>query len=189
MRGREKFSKYYKIILLIYNLTKLLPLKLRMSLLILFRNTTGNIGLVMRYVLLKSVATHIGKNVSIHPTVFLFNVNNLSIGDNVSIHPMCYIDAAGGVRIGNDVSIAHSCTIMSSSHNYDKINMPIKDQGTSLSEVLIKNNVWLGTKVTILSGVIIDSGAIIGANSVVTKSVNTNEIVGGIPARLIKKRV
>lgn len=172
-----------------FYLIKKLPLRTRNRLLILFRNTSGNMGLVIRYVLLKSVATHIGRNVSIHPTVFFFNVNNLSIGDNVSIHPMCYIDAAGCVTIGNDVSIAHSCTIMSSSHNYDEIDRPIKEQGTSLTEVFIKDNVWLGTKVTILSGVTINSGVIVGANSVVTKNVNANEIVGGIPARLIKKRV
>ncbi|RTL14164.1 MAG: acyltransferase, partial [Flavobacteriaceae bacterium] len=46
---------------------------------------------------MKSVASNIGKNVSIYPNVFLYNVNNLIIGDNVSIHPLCYIDAAGGI--------------------------------------------------------------------------------------------
>lgn len=189
MRGREKFDRYYKFILLLLNFTKILPYKVRISLLVWFRNTSGHIGLVIRYVLLKSVASNIGKNVSIYPNVFLYNVNNLIIGDNVSIHPLCYIDAAGGIIIGNNVSIAHSCSIMSTSHNYDEINIPIKDQGISFSEVLIKDNVWLGAKVTVLSGVKIDSGAIVGANSVLTKNVIANDIVAGVPARFIKKRI
>jgi len=188
MRGREKFEKYYKIILILYYMVNYLPKAIRKKILVWFRNTTGNKGLVLRYVLLKSLAKSMGKNVSVHPSVFLFHVENLTIGNNVSLHPMCYIDAAGEIFIGNDVSIANGCTIMSSTHNYEDLNIPIKDQKETLKKVIIYDNVWIGARATILAGINIKSGAIVGANSVVTKETNENEIVAGCPAKVIKNR-
>ena len=55
-------------------------------------------------------------------------------------------------------------------------------------KTIIDNNVWIGCSVTILAGVHVSSGCVIGANSVVTKDVNPDEIVVGNPARVIKKR-
>ena len=55
------------------------------------------------------------------------------------------------------------------------------------AKVKIENNVWIGSDCTILPGVTIDDGAIIGAGSVVTKSVNKNVIVAGNPAKIIRK--
>jgi acetyltransferase-like isoleucine patch superfamily enzyme len=150
--------------------------------------TKGLKGLVLRYALLKTLAVKCGSNVSVHPGVYLLRPEKLSIGDNVSIHPMCYLDAAGGIEIGNDVSIAHAVTIMSTSHNYNKTDIPIKDQDVTPDATYISDNVWIGAKATILSGRRLNPGCVIAANCVVTKDVETNTIVGGVPNKVLKQR-
>jgi acetyltransferase-like isoleucine patch superfamily enzyme len=185
-RGRDKFNKYKSLINMLVKVCMLLPNSSRHKLFLFFRMTNGNIGLLIRYILLKSIAKKCGDNVSIHPHVYIFNPQQLSIGDNVSIHPMCYIDASGGIYIGNDVSIAHAATIMSSTHQYSNLDIPIKDQPVDLLNTEIKDNVWVGAKVTILAGIQVGSGSVLAAGAVITKNVTPNVVVGGVPAIKIK---
>lgn len=187
-RGRDKFQKFKPVISFIVRFYSLFPRSMQTKALIRHRKQTGNLGLVIRYALLKNLAKHVGDNVSIQPDVYLFNIQELSIGDNVSIHPMTYIEAYGGVEIGNDVSIAHNTTIMSVTHNYEDVNSPIKEQGITGLPIRIEDNVWIGAKATILGGNNIGTGVIIGAGSVVTKSISENTVVAGVPARVIKER-
>ena len=187
-RGRDKFRKYKWIINLISVFIKIFPLKIRKKFFVNARNSKGKTGLALRYAILKTIAQHIGENVSIHENVYIYNPENLSIGDNVSIHPMCYIDATGGISIGNDVSIAHMVTLMSTTHVFSDIDIPIKDQGCESRQTVVGNNVWIGAKTTVLYGIKISQGSILGANSVVNKDVPEFAIVAGIPAKLIKER-
>lgn len=192
-RGRDKFNKYKKLIEFITFIVKLLPRKSRVFLFESSRNFKGVVGMGIRYILIKSIAKKCGDNVSIHPGVYIFNTENLEIGSHVSIHPMSYIepgsDTKEGIVIGKNVSIAHSVTIMATNHNYESIDVPIKDQGVTTKKVIIEENVWIGAKVTILSGRNIGCGSIIASNSVVTKDILQYTIVGGIPSKLIKSRI
>lgn len=189
MRGREKFEKYKTLIKILNNIVKIFPKKIRLKLFVHFRKTQGKKGLVIRYILLKTLALHCGDNVSIHPDVYIFHPENLSIGNNVSIHPMCYLECGEGkIKIGNDVSMAHGVTILAVNHNYSRKDINIKDQGIEVGETIIEDNVWIGTKATILMNRRIETGAIIAANCVVSKNVEKDTIVGGIPNKVIKKR-
>ncbi|MEK3806947.1 acyltransferase [Bacillus sp. FSL H8-0547] len=188
VRGREKFSRYKPIISSLVTICNLFPEVIRQKLFVLFRLTTGNKGLLIRYILLKSLAKSCGDNVSVHPGVYILNPQKISIGNNVSIHPMCYIDALGEINIGNDVSIAHGVTIMSSTHQYSNLKISIKDQPVDALKTDIYENVWVGAKVTILAGVEVNSGSVLAAGAVVTKNVERDTIVGGVPAKKIKNR-
>lgn len=64
---------------------------------------------------------------------------------------------------------------------------PLKRKTFSKGPVIIGKNVWIGDKATVLPGVTIGDGAIIGANSVVTKDIPANSIAVGIPAKVVKK--
>jgi acetyltransferase-like isoleucine patch superfamily enzyme len=187
-RGRDKFNKYKPIITKLVKACKIVPSSIRHKLFVLFRMTKGNKGILIRYILLKTLAEKCGDNVSIHPQVYIFSPQKLSVGDNVSIHPMCYIDAAGKIKVGDDVSIAHGTTIMSSTHRYENIDVPIKDQPVDLLKTEIKDNVWVGSKVTILAGITVDNGSVLAAGAVVTKNISKNTIVAGVPAAKIKMR-
>ena len=187
-RGREYFVKYSMIISLFISIVRMIPENKRIRMLEKSRYKSGKYGLLLRYILIKTLCKECGTNVSVDDSVWLYNLNNISIGNNVSINPMTYIQGRGGIKIGNDVSIGHHVTIMSSDHIYDDLETPIKDQGIQVKEVVIENGVWVGAKASILMGVHIGQGAIIAAGAVVTHDVESFAIVGGVPAKLIRSR-
>lgn len=187
MTGRDKFHKLRHMISFIQIIFRICPLFLRKFFFILFRNIPGGIGIVLRYAVLSTI-TSIGKNVTILETVFLKNPDKFSCGNNVSIHSMCYIDASGTISIGDNVSLAHGVTILSETHGYKDMGTPIKYQPMIYKETKLGNNIWIGAKATILAGLHIADGSIIGANSVVTHDTSPDSVNAGAPSVLIKYR-
>lgn len=192
-RGRDKFKRYKWILVVLSFFYGLFPLNVKKRLLEHHRNTLGNLGYALRYCLLKSISKGCGDNVSIAPGVYIFNPHNLIVGNNVSIHPMCYIECGpfeeSYIRIDDDVSIAHGTTLICTSHTYSHETIKtIKDMPIDFKPIHICNNVWIGAKSTVLCGVIINSGCVIGANSVVTKTTEKDGIYVGTPAKRIKER-
>lgn len=122
--------------------------------------------------------------------------NNFKIifGNNVQLNDNVHITAMEKVVIGNNVLMASKIYISDCSHG--SYNGDIKDSNPSskpserimiTKPVIIEDNVWLGEFVSVLPGVKIGKGAIIGSNSVVTKDIPANAIAVGSPARVIKK--
>ena len=125
---------------------------------------------------------------NIYYNVSIIAAHNLFVGQRSRINRDCIIDARGKVYIGENTMIGFRSTILTSNHNYSEIDIPIIDQGSSLSSVTIGDNVWIGCNVIILPGVTIGSGSIIGAGACVVNDVAESSIVGGVPAKLIKFR-
>jgi acetyltransferase-like isoleucine patch superfamily enzyme len=96
--------------------------------------------------------------------------------------------AGGGIRIGNNVLIGQSVNIHAESHVYADATRPIREQGVTYQGVTVEDDVWIGSKATILDGVTIGRGAVVGAGAVVTKSIPAYSIVVGVPARVIGMR-
>lgn len=117
----------------------------------------------------------------------------LILGDNIEINDYVHIAAGERIVIGDNVLIASKVYISDLNHgNYKGINQdtPLSrpnERGLSTNPVVIKNNVWIGEGVCVLSGVTIGEGSIIGALSVVSKSIPDYSIAVGSPARVIKK--
>ena len=112
---------------------------------------------------------------------------DLTIGDNSGIGRDSII--ASHVRIGNGVMMGPQCIIYTRNHKFSDINVPMFKQGFSeVKPVEISDDVWIGARVTILPGVKIGKGAVIGAGSVVTKDVPEYAVIGGNPTRVIKYR-
>lgn len=135
---------------------------------------------------------YIGENVEISTNLLL------SIGYNTSIQHRCTI--LGLVEIGSNCLFATNVYVSSGNHNYKVIpELLIKDQdenikNNSLEEsihkkVTIDDDCWIGTNVVIMSGVHIGKGCVVGANSVVTKSIPPYTIVAGSPAKVINTRL
>jgi acetyltransferase-like isoleucine patch superfamily enzyme len=187
MTGREKFSKIAYLVNFLARCFAVLGKKINLSLLLSFRNTNGNLGILLRYIFVKNLAKKVGQNVSVQPGVFLFNLQNIEFGDNVSIHPMCYLEGIGGIVIGNDVSIAHASTLISANHTWNDVSLPIKYNPEKCGKIHIQNDVWVGCGVRILADVTIETRSVIAAGAVVNKSFESHSIIGGVPAKLIKK--
>ncbi len=107
---------------------------------------------------------------------------NIRVGKNVFINACCKFQDQGGIRIGDNCLIGHNVTLATLNHDFNP------DNRTAIypKPVRIGNNVWIGSDSTILPGITIGDGAIIGAGSVVTKDVPANTIVAGNPARKMK---
>lgn len=122
------------------------------------------------------------------------NQKVLIIGENVQINDFVHITAIEKVEIGKNVLIASKVYISDCSHgsysgdkfDSDPTSIP-KDRPLLSKRVCIKDNVWLGEFVSVLPGVTIGKGSIIGANSVVSKSIPEHVIAVGSPAKPIKK--
>ena len=112
-------------------------------------------------------------------------------GDNVSIQKDCHIGAINKIIIGNNVFIGGKVFITDHSHgDTNSISLgsaPAERKLYSKGEVVIENNVWIGEGVVILPGVTVGENSIIGANSVVTKSIPKNSIAAGNPAKIIRE--
>jgi acetyltransferase-like isoleucine patch superfamily enzyme len=137
----------------------------------------------------------LGNNVSIGAysrIIVSTTLNNLGefikIGNNVGIGEFAYLGGAGGLEIGEDCIIGQYFSCHPENHNYSNLELPIRFQGVSRKGIKIGKNCWIGSKVIILDGVEISDGCIIAAGAVVSKSFPANSIIGGIPAKLIKKR-
>ncbi len=109
----------------------------------------------------------------------------IKIGKNTRIHGSC-IHAFSQVIIGENCLIAANCQIFDASGHSSQISNRLESQGES-KPISIGNDVWIGANSIILPGVKIGDGAIIGAGSVVVKSIPSNVIAGGNPAIVIKE--
>lgn len=122
-------------------------------------------------------AVTIGQNVKVRPSSY-YGIGHIGagmrIGNNSSIGPEGYIGCAGFVDIGDDVMIGPNVTIIAENHNFKNESQTIKSQGVNQKGIIIENNVWIGANVTILDGVTIHEGAIIGATTLVNKDVPKN---------------
>lgn len=112
------------------------------------------------------------------------------IGNDVMLTDYVQISAINKVVLGDNLLVGQSVYISDNAHgNADKTAIdiaPIKRPLTSKGPVIIGKNVWIGRGAVILSGVTVGDNAIIGANSVITKDVPANSVVGGVPAKIIR---
>ena len=115
----------------------------------------------------------------------------LTIGNNVLINYSCHIGVINEVTIGNDVLFGSRVLVTDHAHGVfseEFANVPyLKRPLISKGPVHIEDNVWLGENACILSGVTIGEGSIIGANTVVTKSIPPYSVAVGCPAKVIKR--
>lgn len=131
--------------------------------------------------LLKKCKNH-GSNIMLHSGVTVHNPENFEIGDDVAMGDRVTILAFGGVKIGSRVMLAHDTSIITATHNHTN---KVMVNEILHSRVEIGDDVWIGAKTIIMPGVTIGNGAVIGAGSIVTRSVPSNAIAFGSPAKVI----
>ena len=113
----------------------------------------------------------------------------LELASRVAISPCAHVGADGGsISIGSQTAIGPGSVIRAANHRFDRLDMPIMEQGHSYGVIVIEEDVWIGANCVITPDVRIGRGAIIGAGAVVTHDIPPFAIAGGVPARVIGQR-
>ena len=112
-------------------------------------------------------------------------VGDVVIGDytRIGIHNTII----GPVTIGSHVNLAQGITVTALNHNFENASKRIDLQGITTKQVIINDDVWIGANAVILPGVTIGRHAVVAAGAVVTTDVSENTVVGGVPAKMIKR--
>jgi maltose O-acetyltransferase len=125
----------------------------------------------------------IGSNSIINMRTRLYDPRNISIGEDTIIGEGATLDGRVALTIGNHVDIASEVMIYNAEHDINDETFKATNE-----PVVIEDYVFIGPRAIILPGVTIKKGAIVGAGAVVTKDVEENAIVGGVPAKVIGSR-
>lgn len=130
----------------------------------------------------------LGRGASIECTGSLLQIGKGFIsGDFVGIGSFCFFGAAGGITIGDNTIFGNFVSLHSENHNFHERDRPIRLQGVTRQGIRIGRNCWIGAKVTILDGVIVEDNVIIAAGSILPAGTyEGNSIYGGVPARKLK---
>ena len=169
------------------------------------------IGIRLRAVAYRPLFKKCGRNLRVDSGVTILGFENISLGDNISIMKNSYIYAHDGgeltigdnftlnsnsqlgasfgkIIIGSDCAIAPNCILRASNHRFDNPDIPFRKQGHTYGEIILEDDIWIASNCVITPDTVIGRSSIIGAGSVVTKDIEPYSIVGGVPAKLIRKR-
>ena len=148
---------------------------------------TGNIAshVIRNFIYYQVFNVSFGKNAIVYYGAEIREPYKLKIGRGSIIGDRAVLDARSGITIGENVNLSSEVQIWTLQHNY---SCPYFSTADQCKPVVIKDQVWIGPRVTILPGVTIGKGAVIGAGAVVTKDVNSYTLNGGVPSKQIGLR-
>ena len=143
------------------------------------------IAYLIRRLLTMRIFQACGVDVIIKSRAYFGTGRQIILGDRSQLGK--HLRAECDLKVGNDVVMGPDIVLMSSSHAFENLDLPVNRQGSlPRRPIIIGNDVWIGTRTIILPGVTIGDKAVIGAGSVVTKDVPACAIVAGNPARIIR---
>ncbi|MFU2122968.1 sugar O-acetyltransferase [Gallibacterium anatis] len=138
-----------------------------------------------RKLLLERLLGKCGDNLHINSPFFCDYGFNIEVGNNFFANYQCTILDSGKVSIGDNVMFAPNVSLYTVGH---PLHYQQRNQGyEQAKEIIIEDNVWIGGSCVILGGVTIGENSVIGAGSVVTKSIPANSLAFGNPCRVIRK--
>ncbi|MBC6315780.1 sugar O-acetyltransferase [Listeria grandensis] len=152
-----------------------------------YYNTTKESEAAARRSILEALLGKVGDNVTVKTPFKLDYGYNIELGDNTFLNYGVTILDCNKVTIGKNVLIAPNVQIYTAKHPLDP-DMRLMDKESALP-IVIEDNVWIGGGAIILAGVTIGKNSVIGAGSVVTKSIPPNAIAVGNPCRVVKELV
>ncbi|MCA9960202.1 MAG: acyltransferase [Anaerolineales bacterium] len=112
----------------------------------------------------------------------------LHVGSNSNIGRYSYIGCSGKIEIGENVMMGPRVGLFAENHKFEQVDIPMKEQGIERKPIIIEDDCWLASSVTVLAGVTIGCGSIIAAGSVVTNDIPPYSVAAGSPAKVIKRR-
>lgn len=137
----------------------------------------------LRALFSKLIGKPVDESFTFFPPFYTDCGKNITVGKHVFLNMGCKFQDQGGIFIGDETLIGHNVVLATLNHA-----MEPEDRATMIpAPIHIGKRVWIGSNATVLPGVTIGDGAIVGAGAVVTKDVPENTVVGGVPARVLRK--
>ncbi|OUN19613.1 acetyltransferase [Flavonifractor sp. An82] len=137
----------------------------------------------LRALFSKLIGKPVDESFTFFPPFYTDCGKNITVGKHVFLNMGCKFQDQGGIFIGDETLIGHNVVLATLNHA-----MEPEDRATMIpAPIHIGKRVWIGSNATVLPGVTIGDGAIVGAGAVVTKDVPGNTVVGGVPARVLRK--
>ena len=146
-------------------------------------NTAYHTADEVRELLSELFGYQVPQSLRVFPPLYADFGKNISVGEGVFINACCHFQDHGGVTIGDGCQIGHNVVFATLNHELPAERRSV----TRPAPITLGKHVWVGSNVTILQGVTIGDNAVVAAGAVVTKDVPANTIVGGVPARVIKR--
>jgi acetyltransferase-like isoleucine patch superfamily enzyme len=113
----------------------------------------------------------------------------ISMGANSAVDAYSFIGSSGFVSIGQNVIMGQHVGFHPENHEFDRIDIPIREQGTTRQGITIEDDVWVGSNAIFLDGAHVGRGSVIGAGSVVRGSIPPYSIAVGVPAKVVRSRM
>lgn len=157
----------------------------------LFKRVDGRFSIDSGVTILGFENIILGKNVTFMKSSYIYAHDGgiLNIGDDFTINSNSQLGASfGKIVIGNRCAIASNCVLRASNHNFENSNIPFRNQGHTYGQIIIEDDIWISSNCVITANTKIGKSSIIGAGAVVTKDVEAYSVMGGVPAKLIRKR-
>ena len=131
-----------------------------------------------------------GRNLRIYDGVTIKYPSGISIGDNVTVNVGCFLVGLGPLSIGDNVMVGAGSKLVTSTHQSDAFDIPMRDQGLGAKPIVVEDDVWLGFDVKVLGGAHLGEGSIIATGCVVPSDMHipARMIAGGVPAKIIGDR-
>lgn len=126
-----------------------------------------------------------GKDVDFEPGMLIRNPGRVSIGNGCTFSSFVVLDGHDTITIGDNCLFALRVTVSTATHDYTR--SPMKNV-TMTKPVVIGSDVWFGVGATVLPGITIGDGAVVGAHALVTRDVPPYAIVVGVPAKIVRYR-
>jgi acetyltransferase-like isoleucine patch superfamily enzyme len=122
-------------------------------------------------------------------TILSCKNGDIELDDHANIGFNVEIFAASRVRVGKRVLIAAYCYLVGGDHLYDRIDVPVLEQGRTARGIEVDDNAWLGAHAVVTDGSRVGKDAIIGSGAIVIGEIPDFHIAAGVPARIIRNRL
>lgn len=149
-----------------------------------FRPLAGPVFRYWRSFLLRLWGAKVGRRCAVSASAKIWAPWNLELGDYVAVGARAEIYNVAKIAIGSNVTISQDAYLCTASHDISKLKKPL-----FFSPISVGDSAWVAAKAIVLPGVTIAEGSVVAAGAVVTKDVEPWTVVGGNPAKVIKKRV
>ena len=154
----------------------------------LLRPFPARIGSPLRVQLLRRFGARIGQGVLLGEGLRVLGPAGLRLDDGASVARGVTLDARAGIHLAGGALIGFESVLLSWTHRWDRVDVPVQEQGFIGAPVRVGSMAWLGARSILLPGCDVGAASVVGAGAVVTRSLPDRSVCAGSPCRVLRSR-